>query len=407
MRILWPGLLLFAVGCAEQATEAVSVATPTAAPVATMIGLSERSLPHGPAPWRGPAGDRAPTSAELELEAELNRWGNAYRTAIADHVQRLLARGDAASLFRASRLLPLTRELEQPGATEEDQTAFHEGLNQESMDLLRRARQLAQDDPLLAWHEAMECHGHVAGCDAAAAIADVVRLDPDNAAGALLALERAHREGNLREVDNWLARAADAKGLDVRYGELGMSLETALEPVPVPPRTGAMADELAQTMAPDRTLPLSDADIRVVLAGGVVAAQSLPSFQGLMSLCAVRQGVMPATPRLPDCRRVLQHMAYSDTFLAQHMALPQLIQLARHQDERRRWQEHYRQQRWVMSEAGRTMTLEAFQSTWLLSETEAYKAHLSRLGLSMPPHWLPDDERGRALITSGRPPPGS
>ena len=63
---------------------------------------------------------------------------------------------------------------------------------------------------------------------------------------------------------------------------------------------------------------------------------------------------------------------------------------------------------WLMSHShtGTRPHLADVVSAWHVGEIAAQEAWLARLGVTMPPGWLPHDPRQRMLVVHGRTPPG-
>lgn len=373
---------------AGKGMERTAVATVT--PTSAGPDAAKQALPPGGRPARAPLFlDRVPTNVELADQRALARWQRQFEAAASNRIAMLLERGDARSLYEAYLLLPGSGAL-----GDADYGRDHQAI-------LDRARALAPDDAHLALLAGIGCGG--GACDRASAIEDLLRLQPDNALGAILALDVALKAGDQAAIGRWLERAAAAGSYDMGYTRTAGDYARAFENVPAPPMD---PDTLRRTLASWGLAVDSTATVDVLAisnAMGVVAAHALPSMAGLSDLCSARR-VSPA--HLASCHRVWRHMAGSDTVIAQAIALPQLIQLTDDPGQRRIWQEQLRDFYWTHFTESRRPDLTYLGEIAKLGEIAAARRLLDRRGITMPAGWLPDDPRYRSLILTGRPPPG-
>ena len=391
----WGGVALAAVallvavlprgaGSGAQGAAAAAVAAAPANPV----HASAASWPGARSALAGPVHDRVPTNVELDDERAMALWQRQFQAAAAERIAMLLERGDARSLYEALLLLPGSGAL------------GDQDYGRDRQAILDRARALAPDDPHLALIAAIDCGS--GECNRTAAIDDLLRLQPDNALGALLALDAALDAGDAAAIERWLERAAAADHYDMGYTRTARDYVWAFGNVPAPPLD---AETVQRTFA-SLGLAVDSAtvdDLVTVNAMGVVVAHALPSMAGLSDLCAARRA-SPA--HLASCHRIWRHMAGSDTAIAQLMSLSQLVQMTGDAKERRHWQERLRHFSWLMQEGSRVMDIQAARDHLLLGELQAWERTLQRRGLAMPAGWLPDYPRYRSLILTGRPPPG-
>ena len=348
--------------------------------------------------------ERVPTNAELELEARAEEWWAQYSRRIARHVEWLIERGDARSLYHAYLLMPSTDWFDK--SRSQDPEYFEAAMqrhHQDSMEILRLARERAPDDAQLAWLEAMNCHVPAAGCDPTAAELQLALIEPDNARGALLAMDRAFNAGDVATLDAWLTRAANADYYDMRYGAAALELLEVLESIALPPMDEALRTGLLKMSGLGQDGSGSAAELSAVLVGGIAAAQNIPPFAALGQTCGAAHVTQA---RMARCHRVLQHLAASDTVIAHAIALPQLIQLTGDPVQRRRLQERLRRFSWVHQQAASRADLTYLLDSWRLGELVAGERLLQRRGITMPAGWLPDHPTHRSLILTGRPPPG-
>lgn len=393
----WGGVALVAVvllaavclrGIGSDAAGAVDAAV-TAAPESPEA--ARRALPPGArsALLSAPVHEGVPTNVELDDERAMALWQRQFQAAAAERVAMLLERGDARSLYEALLLLPGS------GALDDDD------YGRDRQAILDRARALAPDDPHLALVAAIDCGSEE--CDRAAAIDELLRLQPDNALGALLALDAALEAGDPAAIERWLARAAAAGHYDLGYTRTARDYAWAFGNVPAPTMDAETVRRTVASWGLEVEAATSADDLVTSNAMGVALAHALPSMVGLSDLCSARR---VSSARLATCHRIWRHMAASDTAIAQAFALPQLVQMTGDATARRHWQERLRHFSWLMQEAGRITDLQAARDHVRLGEIQAWERLLKRRGITMPAGWLPDHPRHRSLILTGRPPPG-
>ena len=332
---------------------------------------------------------RVPTNVELDDERAVALWQRQFQAAAAERIAMLLERGDARSLYEALLLLPGSGAL------------GDQDYGRDRQAILDRARALAPDDPHLALIAAIDCgRGE---CDRAAAIDELLRLQPDNALGALLALNAALDAGDTAAIERWLARAAAAGHYDLGYTRTARDYAWAFGNVPAPHIAAEIVQRTVASWGLEVDAATSSDDLVTSNAMSVALAHALPSMVGLSDLCSARR---VSSARLAKCHRIWRHMAGSDTAIAQAFALPQLVQLTGGAAGRRHWQERLRHFSWLMQEGSRVADIQAVRDHLLLGELQAWERTLQRRGLAMPAGWLPDYPRYRSLILTGRPPPG-
>lgn len=194
-----------------------------------------------------------------------------------------------------------------------------------------------------------------------------------------------------------LHRAANAPIYDSRMGMVVLRLRPVLASLPLPSSCIAAPgfQELAKQAARPADASLS-ADIEV---SAIEMAFAMPGLQGL-GLCR-RQAHALAAAALDDCRRLLSRFADGDTLLEQGIALPTLIELSPDDATRAQWRERYRRQRWLQTFLGEAQHIDGFAwRMWAEGEVNVLRDHARKTGRWPPPDgWLPDDERGRTLIT--------
>lgn len=371
----------------------------------------KRSLvvsPEVAAPSNGPtrnamatnAGKRSRASAPADAADPMEdplvvQCARDYREALQRHLQVLANRQDAHSQQALALLAPSVLAVLAPDGNDDYLTYAAKAYAE--------ARRLAPEAPLLAWLEANNCGRATAGCDPDGAIERLSRLEPNNAAAWLMAMDAAQAQGDVAAVDRYLARAAQADYYDLHFGEIGLLAEAALDEIPPP--SSCSAETQGRMLGLER--PATDGELATMHAGVAEALNALPAFTAFGPLCRVKDGVLPAESRLPACMAVLSRMAESDTLIAQALGLAFLVQYTAGQPEGAQWRERLRNLRWLIAEGSQQFPYgrESMHSLWAEGEVPTWQARLTASGRwPAPPGWLPHDAHNRALITTGRPP---
>lgn len=313
-----------------------------------------------------------------------------YREAIARHLPVLANRDDAQSKLGFALLAQSVIFLDGNA----DQISVAAAYAQ--------ARRLDPGNPLAAWLAAKDCR-RATGCDPEDAIAHLSRLEPDNAAVWLMAMDVSQAQGDVAAVDRHLARAAQADYYDLHFGEIGVLAEAALDEIPTP--TSCSAQVRRRMLDVER--PVAEEELATAHASGIQAINTLPSLQGFLSACRARDNILPAPSHLPACVTVLKRMAQSDTTSGQSLGLGLLVRYAGDQPEGAQWRERLRNLHWLIAEGWTQFPFgrESLHALWVEGEVPTLQAQLAARGRwPAPPGWLPDNAYNRALITTGRPP---
>lgn len=271
-------------------------------------------------------------------------------------------------------------------------TASEHDATTEWLDLARAVERWP-DDVELAWLAFDRCNPGV-GCDRAAVVAHLQRIDGENLFAWMPSMTAAHGRGDTHAYAQAMRRAARARAADSRMGTVFLRLRPALASIPLPAvcmRAPGVRNLAATLGRPVDAALMSDAD-----AMAIDAALAIPAMQGL---AGCRPERYPA-PVIADCRRVLGRLAEGDTLLEQSLALPKLIELADDPISRSAWRERYRRLRWLerfLTEADR---IDGFLwRKWAEGEVALLERHARNTGRWPPPaNWLPADDRGRALL---------
>jgi hypothetical protein len=331
----------------------------------------------------------------------LAAWSRDSRRALRAQARLLAGRTDGRSQLAAAWLLQMAGNHDegQGKARREDDAAIAA--------LLVRAGDLAPDDALVAWLERVGCPTSQPTCRPEQALARLQRLEPDNAATWLAALEDAVAGGDQDAIDHALDLAGRASYFDSYWGEAGHFLDATLADAPLPPRSAAVLD--ARRRQADGAAAPSDRDERSIMAMIMASAFATPGLGPLMRNC--RGDTTALTPsRRSSCLAVAVLLAGSDTLLGRRVGLGLAVRLTADAPAGAAWREQLRRFSWLQEQVrgmGYPPPSGYTQSVWRLGEVAALQAWATSMGrpLTPPPGWLPRNPEDRALITTGRPPP--
>lgn len=338
-----------------------------------------------------------------DTAAALQQWQRANVAAIARHVRGLMASRnprDQLAIAMLAHPAGLSHLVEATHWTTDEATSAYAA-----------ARRLGPDDRLLAWLEAVDCPRALAGsaCDPQAALARLQRLEPDNAAVWIMALDRPVAQGDEAAVDRLLARAAAGSRYAMPFGEIALLLFQTLQKVDAPSMTPRVAVALGADLGLGR--PARADDMAAIQAMAIASAVALPAYQPLQKVCVGRDSKPVRAQRLPVCIAIYALLAQDGLLVSQNIALINLVRLtAVDAVAGPQWRERLRQMLWVRVQAMKHLTTGVaegyLQSVWRNGELPALEAVLSGAGVPVaaPPGWLPDDARHRALIGTGRDP---
>lgn len=252
----------------------------------------------------------------------------------------------------------------------------------------------------LAWFSMQHCV-ESRDCDRNAEWRHLRRLDQDNAAVWILAMQFALQRKDEIAYEQALRRAADARFYDLRIGTTFLQVHRLLLSVPVPAscQSPESAAELQRTFG----RPPRAEDWAGVQANAIEFAVGLPAFATL-SRC---KDAEMSTSRRRDCRTLLSRVAQGDTLLEQALAMGLLVQLVGDGPEHAQLRERYRRLQWLVSVMPRLRLSDDYATRmWAEGEVATLQSLATAQGLwPPPPHWLPTDARSRTLIQTGRVPP--
>lgn len=335
----------------------------------------------------------AAAPSDSGVEPAVQQWRRDHRHAVAVHVQELTASADARSQLAAALLQPMTR---QTGA----------GLPIAANPAFAAALRLGRNDPLVTWMEVLACPaGPGAGaCDPQAALVRLQRLEPGNAAPALIAAGRALERGDTAAADRLLARAGRGSQYALPWGSISELLYAELLEAGGPPLDAQVAAALGEDFG--LTRPATRQHVAAVGAAAISSAVAYPGFMSLQRLCLEHNAASEA--RRAPCITALSLMAQSDSLMARSVGVGYMARLTAGSPGAGLWRQRRRELRWLtirgyqaVQENGAPM--EHLRRLWRDGEVAALQAALRASGqpLTPPPGWVAP---GR--VPPGRVPPG-
>jgi len=200
------------------------------------------------------------------------------------------------------------------------------------------------DDVELAWHSAVACRDKD-GCDQQAAIAHLLRLEPDNAAAWVMAMTRAQRRDDVAGYERALQGAAQSDHVDSHFGTVFIRLAPLLARRRTSKECMPSAEDLADAghflgHAPGRD------DIAAFEAMALEMAIGLPAYQSLQGCSTESVAAFPR--RRQACVATLTLFTQGDTLLARRIGFTYLLPLVRGEPDDERLREAYRRHRWLM-----------------------------------------------------------
>jgi hypothetical protein len=235
------------------------------------------------------------------------------------------------------------------------------------------------DDALAAWLYAAHCG---AGCDQYGAIGHWLKLEPDNAAAWLAALDAAMRRDDLRSAETLLRKAAAAPRIDLRWGEVAQLARRAIGTPAMTPACKQAAKALGARIGLDR--PATPADMAILTAN---AMPPLPTLRGFLELCPLQKAI-PAD-RLPACQSVFRLMARNDLLLL-HLVGLQGLSIHAGATERASWVRQWHDAQWMRQQAPLFFKPEHVPLAWEQGEVAVMIALLQEAGRwPAPQDWQP------------------
>lgn len=372
---------------------AVEPAASPREPAATLAGEVQLAMPH----------PLNPSPAGMSASEAPGQCGKAILDAFNIRATELGQRDDASSQLAFALAMPYETPADSQGT---DPVAMERTFEQRLAHQQRafiHAAELAPDRPDLLFLAAASCwNGDLcAGVQKA-----VLEAQPDNMAVWLREMGRVSMRNDPDASERAFERAAQATRND-SYDESALQvLVDAYGGMAMPLECTSDAAKTALRRKTGMVQDFSMLDQALVLASASRAA-SLPAYNGLRLRCKPQPDVAMTTATRANCLKVMTRMAEGNSWIGRLIAVDDMVQLEADEPDASAWRERYRREQWLLAQrvepdVQRRMKLEDF----LLGEASATQAALEALGRWPPPvNWLPDDERSRSLIQTGRPPP--
>lgn len=213
-----------------------------------------------------------------------------------------------------------------------------------SIALLRKGIALGQNDPTLAWLEAMECNWMKVACNKDAALSRLVRLEPDNAAVDLLLFNIAVTSGDADAAWRALAVGGSKKYFALPMDAVSKMYFESLQDWDAP--TSISARFYYGDNAKDLSALTQD-EIRKATAAGFSMAFALPAFQHYAKFC------MPAPAdavKLKSCQQFTEKLAADQNLLSRGVGSSVAVAVFTESPDREKWQANRNQHQWQMQE---------------------------------------------------------
>ena len=347
----------------------------------------------------------APTTMPVEGEEEdpqAQLCEREQQIAVRARYEQLAASDIARSQLVASLLAPsvffprdLQREL-----TDDD---FAAGKSH-AQRAIAAAQRLDPWDPVVAWHAHPKC-APASGCDRDGAAAALARIDPGNTWTWVRVADAAHARGDKVGVEQALARAAGSEYTRSYFGETALLFVDQLGELPLSADCVVRLRRIGQELGLGHDA--TPADVASVHAIAIAAAMVLPGFGGVLRTCGPSRNSSARDKAM--CIALFKRVAEGDTLMEQSIALSHLVQLTAGQREGVQWRERYRNQKWLIEQAGarQLWARGPMEELWVQGEVRGLQARLQALDAWPAPRgWLPATRCERAKVISGRLPSG-
>ena len=362
----------------------------TTAPVATTAAPASA----GKAP-----GARAQEEPDPAAMAAAERCAEEMAAGMRERTRQLAMRDDATSQLAYALTVQMVSE-PSPESEEEIERFMAEQRTVQQR-AFARARALDPTHPDIAWLAAEKCFE---GPECVAAQQASLQAEPDNTAVWLRAMTWARMRKDDAALEDAFKRAAAAPRYDTHRGSTLLAVMDGYAGLPTPAAcmdTGVQA-LIRKELPGDRSFDATVFVEMMALAGEIATA--IYGME-LRTLCKAEDGGALPKGRQADCVRIYSAMASGPSTVEQWRALTQLVELTADAPEGPAHRERFRQLQWLMQEQRKGW--KQFDHLAMgTSEVETMQAALAKAGRWPPPaDWLPDDERARSLILTGRPPP--
>ena len=330
--------------------------------------------------------------------AAAERCAEEMAAGMRERTRQLATRNDATSQLAYALTVQMVSEAS-PESEEEIERFLAEQRTVQQR-AFARARELDPTHPDIAWLAAEKCFE---GPECVAAQQASLQAEPDNTAVWLRAMTWARMRKDDAALEDAFKRAVAAPRYDSHRGSTLLAVMDGYAGLPTPAvcvDTGVQALILKE-------LPGGRAfDAAVFVEMMALAGEIATAIYGmeLRTLCKVEDGGALPKGRQADCVRIYSAMASGPSTVEQWMALSQLVELTADTPEGAAHRERYRNLEWLMQEQRKDWKQFDYLAMGT-NEVETLQVALAKAGRWPPPaNWLPEGERARSLILTGRPP---
>jgi hypothetical protein len=335
-------------------------------------GEAVREIPDPPPLTATPPAQPSAMQAEADASPDMQQCQSDFRDAVRARLLRAAQSPNAQDRAGAALLAPVAFG---PEAATEDTLAS-----------LQSAAERQPRDPLLAWLAASAC-GSEAECDRTALINRALKLESDNGAVWVLAIDAAMDRNDLTQAERLLHDTARATRFDIHWGDSARLIRATMGPQIQTPACTRAAAELGRMVQLER--PGTVDDLAPVMAGTLVP---IPSLHGLMRLCAVDAQQVPPL-RAADCRAIYMRMADAEELISAMIGLRGMVRYAATRSERVRYRERLRNAYWLNREGGPLLGPASLQLAWEQGEVSVMTALLEEAGRwPAPADWVPESQ---------------
>ncbi|HSD15720.1 MAG TPA: hypothetical protein VLC71_00480 [Thermomonas sp.] len=334
------------------------------------------------------------------MDDAIKRCGMALRDAFNARALQLESMQDGGSQMAYALAVPVGAPVNLEAMTREAQRHALQQRADEVRRAFQKAVAFARDDRDVLWVAAHRCAG---GDDCEAARRELRQAEPGNMLVWLREMEEASRNDDPAATRLAFERAASAPEYDAHTGAVQSIMRKAYGALPMPM---ACADEGVQRamqgkMGMELGRPFGVFDNAMMMAS---LNDSVPAFSTLRKLCPPDAGLDPA--RRAACLRILTRLAEGDIWIQRMIGLDVLVQMLDDAPEAAAWRERYRESRWMTTQlADQKIRSLLLPEDYWNDEARSVQAALQVAGRWPPPaDWLPDEERSRSLILTGRAP---
>ncbi len=337
----------------------------------------------------------AGNSNRLDTSAERNKTGDLKHSVLTQQfAHQLASKNEARNLLVASILIGSGKAL-MPASRQKT----NEGLAAQWM---RSAIEAGQSDVLIAWYEATHCFGDKV-CNAGSAIARLEKLDPENAAVHLLALNYAQLGNDQADMDATFLRAVNSRYYNSYYHEYAKATYLSMAGWQ-PEKNDAEREDDAKNWGLDK--PPSDEDYRKIQALGMALAFPLPGFQSFTNYC---DGSKKGLDRKEACIKLFEMIRNDNTAISKAVALSMLSKLTVGHPKGPQFREELRQHYWMRENQNKLNKMRPeYDSSYIqqwphLTEWESLIVDMRKaeIPLTAPESWMPFDPGQRSRVLTG------